>query len=314
MEKASYCLKRILQMIPVLFVVTILIFFMIRLIPGGDPAQIMLGDKATPESLAALRAKMGLDKPLIAQYLIFLKGLFILDFGDSVQYNMSVSKLLANRLSVTLLLTLFSTILTVLISFPLGYLAAIKKDKMGDVLIRGYSLLSISLPSFWIGLMLMLLLGVKVQLFSVSGWGNTWPQHFKGLFLPSMTHAIAISGIIIRNLRNNVIDVKGRDYVYFAKSKGVKPLHVGMKHVLRNALVPTTTLLSLKIASMLGGSVIIESVFTLPGMGALLVDSVSRRDYAVVQGVVFIFSLVVLIINLMTDLLYSLLDPRVTLE
>lgn len=314
MERAGYCLKRILQMIPVLLIVTILIFAMIRMIPGGDAAQVMLGDKATPEALAALRSKLGLDQPVTTQYWLFLKGVLKGDFGDSVQYRMPVSALLASRFSVTLLLTLTSALLTVLISFPLGYLAAVKKDHLADITIRGYSLLSISLPSFWIALLLMLAFGVKLKIFPVSGWGTTWAQHAQSLFLPALTQAVATSGILIRNLRNNVIDVKNKDYVDFAKSKGIRPSAVAARHVLRNALIPTTTLLSLKVAGMLGGSVIIESVFTLPGMGALLVDAVLRRDYAVVQGVVLIFSLTVLIINLLTDLLYSWLDPRVALN
>ena len=288
MEKLNYILKRILQMIPVLIIGIVLVFALVRFLPG-DTATAILGDKARPEVLAA--------------YL-----------GDSTQYNMPVAALLASRMKVTVLLTLMATAMTVIIGLPLGYLSGIRKDRLTDQGIRSFALLGLSLPTFWVGLMLMLIFGVQLRWFSISGWGETWIDHVKGLFLPALTEVIFAASVIIRNVRNNVVDVRGQDYVDFARCKGLGGFRVGCMHVLRNAMIPTATLLSIRIISMLGGTVIVENIYSLQGMGALLVGAVSSRDYAVVQGAVLAFILVVLAINLLTDILYSVLDPRITLK
>lgn len=215
---------------------------------------------------------------------------------------------------VTGLLTLVSVIFTVLISMPLGYLAGKKKDSWIDQVIRGFSMVGLAMPNFWIGLLLLILFGVHLNLVPVSGWGTDWPTHIRSLILPGITQGICTSAVLIRNLRNNVIEVKGSDYVYFARSKGLKESTIAAKHIIRNASIPTVTLLSIKIAGMLGGAVVIENVFSLPGLGSLLVDSILARDYSVVQAVVLFFSAVVLVINLLTDILYSVLDPQVKLQ
>ncbi len=313
MDVINYIIKRILQMIPVFIIVTIVIFFMIRMIPG-DPAAVMLGSKASPEAIASMREKMGLNQPMWTQFLIFLKDLFHFDLGTSVKYNQSVSSLVASRFLVTAALTVVSTVFSVIISFVLGYVGGMKKDKWQDQIIRFASLFGLSAPTFWIGLLLLTVFAVNLHLFPVSGWGDTLPDHIRGLILPGITQALGVSAVMIRNLRNNVIEIKGSDYVEFAKSKGLKNSVIRSRHILRNALIPTTTLLALKIAYMLGGSVVIESVFSLPGLGALLVNSINARDYAVVQGVVLTFVIMVMVINLLTDIIYSILDPRVKLS
>lgn len=313
MDVINYIIKRILQMIPVFIIVTIVIFFMIRMIPG-DPAAVMLGSKASPEAIASMREKMGLNQPMWTQFLIFLKDLFHFDLGTSVKYNQSVSSLVASRFLVTAALTAVSTVFSVIISFVLGYAGGMKKDKWQDQIIRFASLFGLSAPTFWIGLLLLTVFAVNLHLFPVSGWGNTPLDHIRGLILPGITQALGVSAVMIRNLRNNVIEIKGSDYVEFAKSKGLKNSVISSRHILRNALIPTTTLLALKIAYMLGGSVVIESVFSLPGLGALLVNSINARDYAVVQGVVLTFVIMVMVINLLTDIIYSILDPRVKLS
>lgn len=313
MDKCVYMVKRLLQMIIVFFIVTILIFAMIRLLPG-DTATAMLGERATQEKIDALNEKLGLNQPIYIQYFLYMKNLLRLDFGNSLLYKKSVVEVISPRIQVTVMLTLVSTLFTVLLSIPFGFIAGMRQNKPEDMLIRLFTLFGLAVPSFWIGLMLLLEFGVTLKWFPVSGWGTTWAEHIKSLILPSVTQAIASSAIVIRNLRNNIVDVKKIDYVDFAYSKGISDQRVSVFHILRNALVPTATLLSLRIAGMLGGSVVIESVFSLPGIGQLLVDAIYSRDYPLVQAVVLFFSVIVLVINLLTDLLYMLLDPRVELE
>jgi peptide/nickel transport system permease protein len=313
MDQLNYIIKRVLQIIPVLLIITILIFIMIRLIPG-DPATVLLGEKATPELVAALKHKMGLDKPIYLQYLIFMKNLLTMNMGDSLLFIVPVSDLLKERLVLTGLLTLIAAIFSVLISFPLGYIAGTNKDNAKDTAIRTGTLVALSMPQFWVGLLLLMLFGVELRWLPVAGWGDTWPEHIKSLILPALTQALTTSALLTRNLRNNVVDVLQMDYVDFARSKGLKERVVRHRHVIRNALITTVTLLSMQMAYMLGGSIIIETVFALPGVGALMVQAIFSRDYAVVQAVVFVFAFFVLLVNLITDISYSFLDPRVRLE
>ncbi|MCI2127878.1 MAG: ABC transporter permease [Sphaerochaeta sp.] len=310
MNQLNYIIKRILQIIPVLFLTTILIFVMIHLIPG-DPARLMLGEKATESAVAALREKMGLNRSLTAQYFQYLKGLLTFDLGTSLTYQRPVAQMLKERIPVTLSLTLMSTILSLLISFPLGYLAGIHKDKPGDHVVRGSALVAIAMPSFWVALLLMLLFSVKLRWLPAGGWGTTVWDHIRGLILPSLTQAIATSAILIRNIRNSVVEISVMEYVDFARSKGISEKEVRDHHILRNTLISTVTLLSMRVAYMLGGSVILETIYALPGIGKLMVDSIFGRDYVVVQALVFLFAFLVLVINLLTDILYSILDPRV---
>lgn len=300
-------------MVFVFFIVTILVFFMIRLLPGGT-ALAILGERATQEQIDALTVKLGLDKPMIVQYFYYMKGLLTLDFGTSVLYKRPVLDIMQPRIIVTVMLTLVSTLFTVLISVPLGYLAGMRQNGVSDFLIRIFCLLGLAVPSFWIGSMLLLQFGVHVRLFPVSGWGETFGEQLHSLILPSITQAIGMSAVIIRNMRSNIIDVKKVDYVDFGRSKGITDMRVGIVHILRNALVPTATLLSLRIAGMLGGSVVIENVFSMPGLGQLLVEAIYSRDYSLVQTIVLFFSVIVLVINLLTDLLYMVLNPRVKLQ
>ncbi len=313
MQTFSYVLHRLGQMLIAFLATTVIVFFLIRLIPGST-AEIMLGDFADPKAVAALTAKLGLDKPLITQFFIFLKQLLHLDLGNSLKYKAPVETLMGSHIVVTVLLTLVSTLFTVILSFPLGYLSGKNKDSTGDTIVRGFSTLGLAMPSFWVGLLLLIVFGVHLKWFPVSGWGTNWPTHFRSLVLPGITQAIATSAVLIRNLRNNVIEVKSRDYVYFARSKGISESSIARKHIMRNAMIPTVTLLAIRVASMLGGAVVIEEVFSLPGLGSLLVDSILARDYPVVQAVVLFFAIVVLVVNLLTDILYSVLDPQVKLQ
>jgi peptide/nickel transport system permease protein len=310
--RLKYVLKRLLQMIPVLLMVSVLIFVMIRAIPG-DPAQVILGEMAKQEDVDRLREQMGLNRPLITQYFIFIKGIVSLDFGNSLVYKQPVINLIRGRMGVTLMLTLFSTFFAVILAVPLGYMAGMNKDRGPDHAIRVGALLAISMPGFWVGLILMILFGVILRWLPPGGWGTTFLDHVRSLILPAVTQCLMTAALLMRNLRNGVVDINSLDYVDFARSKGISETRVSLRHILRNALISTVTLLMMRMAWMLGGSVIIETVFSLPGMGKLLVDSIFGRDYAVVQVLVFLFSALVILMNLITDILYSFLDPRVSL-
>jgi len=313
MSMLNYLLKRIIQIIPVLIIVSILIFFMIRLIPG-DPALIRLGDKATPQMVENLRREMGLDKPIIVQYVIFMKNLLKLDLGDSLHYHVPIVDLLKKRMVVTLFLTAVTFIFSVVISFPLGFLSGIKENKIQDQIVRTAALIALSMPQFWVGLILMILFAVSINLFPVGGWGETWAQHLRAIILPAFTQSLMTAALLTRNLRNSVVDILKMDYVNFARSKGLDNKIVKSRYIIKNAMIFYITLISMRVAYMLGGSIIIETVFSLPGVGSLMISSIYTRDYAVIQGIVLIFALLVMSINILTDLAYTYLDPRVRLE
>ena len=310
MQRVNYILKRILQMIPVLFVISLVAFFVIRLVPG-DPARLMLGEKATNDAVAALRLKLGLDEPLYYQYIKFMQGVFHLDFGTSLKFQRPVMELIAQRLPVTLTLTIMSTLFALIISVPVGYFSGMHKAGIFDKVTNVVTLMVIALPTFWVGLMLLIFFGVNLKILPVGGLGEGVAGYWKSFILPAFTQSLMTSAILIRNVRNSVVDIITLDYVDFARSKGVGERDIKYRHILKNAMISTVTLLSMRMAYMLGGSVIIESVFALPGIGKLTIDSIFARDYTVVQAVVFIFAIVVMVINLLTDVLYSILDPRV---
>jgi len=313
MSTLNYIIKRILQIIPVMIIVTILIFFMIRLIPG-DPVTVLLGEKATPELVKLMTAKMGLDKSIPVQYVLFMKGLFTFDLGNSLHYKIPVFDLIKKRFVITITLTLFTVLFSIIISFFTGYLAGIKKDKWQDQVIRTGALVALSMPQFWVGLLLLIAFAVKVDIFPVGGWGSTWPEHIRAIILPAFTQSLMTAALLARNLRNGVVDTLKMDFVDFARSKGLDDGSVKRDHIIRNALISYITLVSMRMAYMLGGSIIIETVFALPGIGALMIESIFSRDYSVIQAVVIIFAFIVLAINILTDIAYSYLDPRVKLD
>lgn len=312
MARLTYILKRILQMIPVLFVVIVLIFVMIRLIPS-DPARLMLGETAVEADVEALREAMGLNEPYTTQFAIFFRNLLHLDFGNSLLYKVPCVDLVRERLPLTIMLTIVATVFSLLISIPLGFVAGLNKDRWPDQAIRITSLAAISMPTFWVGLLLMIAFSVNLKIFPAGGWGTTWAEHLQGLILPGIAQALMTAALLMRNLRNSVVDINRMDYVDFAISKGLSPMRIRAAYIMRNSLISTLTLLSTRITYMLGGSVVIETVFSLPGCGKLLVDAIFARDYAMVQCMVFIFALMVLVVSLITDIIYSLIDPRITL-
>ncbi len=313
MQRLNYIFVRLLQLVPVALGITMGLFFLIRAIPG-DPAVIRLGIRATPEAVANLHREMGLDKPLLVQYGIFMKDIATFKLGDSLMYQKPVTELMAERLPRTLFLALYATVLSLIITLPMALWAAIKKDKVQDTLIRGGFMLALGMPEFWLGVILLLVFSLKLGLFPVSGYGKTFPEHLWHLALPAFTLALHQSSWMVRSLRSDIINVLRADYVDFARAKGLRERLVLVRHILRNALIPTVTILGVNIGYLVGGAVIVEKVFSIPGLGSLMLDSIFSRDYTVVQGVTLYFASMIILINLLTDLVYSVLDPRVTLS
>lgn len=313
MHQLQYILKRTLQMIPVLFAVTVIIFWGIRMIPG-NPAMIALGEKAPHDAIVAMEKKMGLDQPVWKQYLYYLNDLVHLDFGNSLRLKVPVMELFRTRAAVTLTYTAMCTMFTLLLGLPLGYIAGATQKSGVSKCITSFALVTLSLPEFWFAILLLFLFGLRLRWFPIGGWGNTWAEHLHSMILPAFTGAVGSVGLLIRNLQSGVRKVLERDYADFAKSQGLTKSVIRSRYILRNAMVSTITLIAIRITSMLGGSVIIETVFALPGLGSMLVDAINGRDYILVQGTVLLFSLVVLLITLLTDICYSFIDPRIELQ
>jgi peptide/nickel transport system permease protein len=313
MDRLSYVGRRLLQMVPVALGVTILVFFMVHLIPG-DPARTMLGARATDQSVAQLRHEWGLDRPLMEQYWLFMKRLAQGDLGDSLFYDTPVLSLIFERVWPTVWLLAYATVLALLISVPLATLAATRKDGSVDQLVRAIPLFGLGMPPFWIGIVLILLLGLRVPLFPVGGYGDDFLGHLYSMFLPGLTVALFLTPILIRSLRASLLTVLESDYITTARSKGIPERQVLLRHAVRNAIISTVTVLGVNIAFLVGGTLVVEKVFALPGIGALMVDSIFNRDFPVVQGVTLVFAVLVVLVYLITDVVHSLLDPRVRYE
>jgi peptide/nickel transport system permease protein len=314
MSLTAYVVRRLLQAIPVVFGVTILVFFLIHLLPG-DPARTILGNHATDKRVALLRHDWGLDQPLPVQYAKFMGRLAHGDLGTSLNYGVSAGRLVLDRLPVTLWLISYGALLAVLISVPLAVFAATKRDRPTDHAIRVVPLVGLGFPSFWIGIMLVLVFALHLgRPFPVSGYGEGFVGHLRSMFLPALTVALALSPILIRSLRVALLEVLESDYITTARSKGLPERRVLMKHALRNAAVSTVSILGLNIGFLIGGTLIIERVFVLPGIGWLMIDSVFQRDFPVVQAVTLVFSILVVIVYLLSDVAHALLDPRVQFD
>ena len=306
----AYVMRRLAYMIPVFLLISLFVFFMVRLVPG-DPASIMLGQRATPENVAMLRQKLHLDAPLWVQYGTFLGNMLHGDLGDSLRQQRPVMDILKERLPATIFLVIYSGVLSVLLSAPLATLAALRRDSWVDQAVRIYVLLALAMPAYWIGMMLLQFFAVKAHIFPVAGYGEGFFGHLESLFLPALSLALAVSSILIRSLRNSIIETMGADYVRTARAKGLSGPSVFTWHVLRNSAMATATILAVNLAFMVGGTVIIESIFAIPGIGSLIVKAIFDRDYPIIQGVTLAVGIMVLFINLATDLSYAVLDPRI---
>ncbi len=302
-----------MQLVPVIFGIVLIVFLFVRLIPG-DPASIMLGAYATPETLAALRTDLGLDRPIWAQFGIFLGDLAQGQFGSSMVYRRPVLEVVLERMPATMMLTVYAVVLSLLICVPLAVIAALHNNGLVDQIIRSVTTLALAMPTFWLGLNLLILFAVIMPLFPVAGYGATFGQRLWHLFLPALTIALHLAPTLMRTLRSTIIEVMQSPHVEFARTKGLPPGKLIRRHVLRNGLMATVTILGVNIGWLMGGSVVIENVFNVPGLGSLIISSVDARDYPVIQGIALVFGLLVIVINLATDLVYAILDPRVTYE
>lgn len=309
MSRWQYALTRLLQIIPTFFVVMLLVFVMVRLLPG-DPASAILGDRVTDEAIAQVNRRLGLDQPLPVQFGIFVRNFFQGDLGSSVNLRVPVLELIKQRMPVTLYLTLYAGVLAALMAVPLAILAAFQRNTWVDGLIRGIFQVGLSVPVFYIGLQLLTFFGARLGMFPVGGIGSNFVENLYYLFLPALSLGFYLSAILMRNLRASIIEVFSAEYVEFARSKGLKRRVVVLKHILRNALISTVTLFGLSIGQLIGGAVITETVFAIPGVGRLMVDAIFGRDYAVIQGLTLTFALLVSLVFLLTDLVYAMLDPR----
>ena len=309
----AYLVKRLLATIPVMAVVIVLVFSLLRL-TTGDPAAIIAGDNATSADVAAIRTKLGLDRPLPEQFAIWVGRLARGDLGESFFFKKQVSELIAARLQPTLALAIGTLVLTVIVAVPIGVVAAVRRGSWLDRALMGFSVLGFSLPTFVIGYVLIYVFAIELGWLPVQGYQRI-EDGFGGfvqrLILPSVTLAIVYVALIARITRASVLEVLGADYVRTARAKGLAELPVLARHVVRNAAVPIVTIIGLGVALLIGGVVVTESVYSIPGLGRLTVDAVLARDYPTVQAVILLFSLVYVLINLVVDLSYVFLDPRI---
>lgn len=308
----TYILRRVLQAIPVLIGITLVSFLLVHLVPG-DPARVVLGTHATPSAVATLDHKLGLDRSLPAQYWDFLTGALKLDFGDSIIQNTAIGPLLAERIPVTLFLLLYSVVISILVAVPLAIASALRRNRATDHGIRLFSMVTFAMPSFLLGLLLILVFSLKLGWLPTAGYGDGFLGHLQSLTLPAITVGLYLAPILLRTLRVAIIETLGTEYVEAARARGLSERRIILKHVLRNSLISTLTVLGLNIGFLLSGLVIIENVFALPGLGTMLVNSILARDYPTVQALTLVFGVAVIAINLLTDLAYAELDPRVRL-
>jgi len=304
----KYVLKRLLSTIPVLLGISLLLFFMLRMLPG-DPAQVLAGQMATPEDVKLIRHQLGLDQPIFIQYGIFLSRLVLFDLGRSARTQNPVIKEVWARLPNTVLLAVAAITLACLFGIPAGILSAVRSYTWIDYLFTSMALFGISMPVFWLGLMLVVIFSVVLQWLPAGGTGS-----WKHVILPSLTLAAFVVAFITRMTRASMIETMAQEYTTTARSKGLKEKVVILKHALRNALIPIITVVGLQFGMLLGGAVLTETVFAWPGLGRLIVDSILARDYPVIQGTILIFGLLYILVNLVVDMAYAFIDPRIRYE
>ena len=309
MTRIGLSWQRIAQLVPLLIGITIVTFLLIRLVPG-DPAQQILGDHYTPQQAAVLDRSLGLDKSIWGQYIAFVRSAFTGSFGYSYYYKTSVGSVVGQRVGPTMLLLAVSGTFTIVLAVPIGVLSAIRRGGLFDQITRVVFTVGYALPGFLLGILLILLFGVKLNTAPIGGWGNGFGSHLFHLVLPGITLAIPFSTVLVRSLRASTINVLEADFVTTARLKGISPAAVLVKHVLRNSIVSVIVVFGVNLAFLVGGTVIVENVFSLPGLGSLLVSSVSTRDYPVVQAVALLFAVFVVGVNLLTDVVHAALDPR----
>jgi peptide/nickel transport system permease protein len=309
----KYFIKRIIYFVPTLLVVAFIVFFLIHLIPG-DPALVMLGANADKEAVASLREVLGLDKPLPVQFVTWLGNVVRGNFGVSIHSRLPVVQSIKERFPVTITLTTLALLFSLIFSLPSGILAALYRNTKKDYLFMLATTLGVSVPGFWMGLVALMIFSLKLGWLPASGFVSIWENFWGGLrymLLPSLTLGVAMAAVVARMTRSSMLEVLNLEYITHARAKGLTEWKVIVKHAFKNAFAPTLTTIGLQYGVLLGGSVVTETVFNLPGLGKYIVTSISMRDYSVVQGCILYIALVYLVINLVVDLLYVYFDPRI---
>ena len=312
MHRYRFVLHRPLQLLPVVFGISIVTFVLIHAIPG-DPVRTIVGAKATPEVIERVRAEYGLDQPVLVQYGHFLKNLVRGEMGRSIVFKMPVLGLVVERIQTTLSLLAYGVVLALTLTLPLAVVAALQRGRWPDHLIRIFSTAGLGFPAFWLGIMLMIVFSIRLGLFPVSGYGEGLLEHLHHLFLPALAIALALSAILTRNLRASLLAELDADYVAAARAKGLPARWIFTRHVLRNSLIPTINLLGVNLGWLIGGTVVIETVFSVPGLGSLMVSSIFARDYMVVQAITMAFACATVLVNFVIDVVTVALDPRIEL-
>ena len=309
----NYLLKRLAAVIPVLFIVSIFTFLLIHLIPG-DPIAAMLGPSATKAEYQALKKELGLDKPLLVQYLNWLNRIAHGDMGKSISNERPVLEIILSRFPVTFVIAILASIISILIAIPLGVVAALKRNTHLDFIAMFVAFLGISVPSFWLGLMLIYLFAVNLGWLPAIGYVPLSENFFQGvrfLILPAASMGLILAAVVTRMVRSSMLEVLSQEYIVTARSKGLRQTTILITHALKNALIPVITVIGFNFGYLLGSTVVIEQVFTLPGIGSMVITAVLGRDYPVLQGAILFITFFYLMINLIVDILYGFLDPRI---
>jgi peptide/nickel transport system permease protein len=306
----SYILRRVLQMVPTFVFILVITFVLVRLLPG-DPTSAILGDRAIDADVKRINNELGLDQPIPVQFVYFARAVISGNLGDSINLKVPVLALILQRLPVTLMLTAMAGIIALLLAVPLAFVAALNRGEAPDAAVRGVFQIALSMPVFYAGLVLLTVFAARLRWFPVGGYGSNFLDDLYHLILPATTLALSLAAVLMRNLRASIIGVVGADYVDFARAKGLPARVILFRHVLRNALISTVTLFGLSIGSLLGGAVVTETVFAIPGAGRLMIDSIYGRDYPVIQGLTIAIALLVSLAFLATDILHAWLDPRI---
>lgn len=310
---AGYVIRRLVSMIPVLFLVSIGVFSLVHLIPG-DPALAMLGDQATPQAVEALRARMGLNQPLPVQYVWWLGAVLHGDLGRSVNSNQPVTQAIVQRLPVTIELTILGVLLSLLIAIPSGIVAAVRRNSLMDTTLTTISVGGVALPHFFLGILLIFVFSLHLGILPPIGYKPILADpigNLERMVMPAFTLGTGLAAIVMRMTRSSLLEVLRQDYVRTARAKGLSRSAVIRRHALKNSLIPVVTTIGLQVGRLLGGAIITETIFALPGVGLLLINSIFQRDYPLVQGIVLFAALTFLMANFIVDLLYAYLDPRI---
>lgn len=312
MSVLLYISRRLVQAIPVLIAVTLIAFSLIHLVPG-DPARVMLGARATEETVALLREQLGLNKPLATQYINFVLNAVRLEFGNSLFLRAPVGPIIVDRASNSVSLLLYSIVVSLLIAVPLAMLSAVRRNRPEDHMVRLFTTITFAMPAFWTALILVLIFSLRLGLFPTSGLGQGFPNLVLSLTLPAVTVGFYLAPVLLRSLRASLIETLSAEFIEAVRARGLSERRVLFKHVLRNSLIAMITVLGVNIGFLISGAVVVENVFAIPGLGSLMVTSIVARDYPVVIALTLVFGVAVVFVNLLVDLSYAILDPRIRL-